>query len=79
MNLIFIFTAVVVVVFIAVFGILLSHRIAGPLYRLHRHMSEIGQGKIQSEVSFRKGDYFQELAGSFNEQLRFFKDSSSKR
>lgn len=50
-------------------GLLLSHRVAGPLYRLRHHMDDIASGKTRSHVRFRKNDFFEELAVSFNRQL----------
>ena len=46
--------------------LLLSHRIAGPIYRLTKHMNEISNGKEITDVHFRKKDFFAELAHTFN-------------
>jgi sensor histidine kinase YesM len=61
-------TAVVLVVMF-VGGVLLSHRVAGPLHRLNTHMREVAAGKHARHVRFRKGDYFLELAEAYNQQL----------
>ncbi len=50
------------------FGIWFSHRVAGPLHRLQRHMADISEGKTVSDLKFREGDYFPELADQFNKQ-----------
>ncbi len=50
-------------------AIFLSHRIAGPLYRLQRHLDEVGAGKSAGEVNFRKGDLYQQLAESCNKVM----------
>ena len=50
-------------------AIFLSHRIAGPLYRLQRHLDEVGEGKEPGDVKFRKGDLYQELAEACNKVM----------
>tara|TARA_Y100000590_G_scaffold470538_1_gene666152 strand:- start:5792 stop:6283 length:492 start_codon:yes stop_codon:yes gene_type:complete len=50
-------------------GIFLSHRIAGPLYRLKMYFSQLKQGDLQSRLSFRKRDHFQDVALAYNEML----------
>ncbi len=51
---------------IVVFGILISHKIAGPLYRLSQDLMAMSDGGNTREILFRKGDYFQELKQSVN-------------
>lgn len=46
-------------------GIYLSHRIAGPLYRLTQHLLNAGPLDLE-KVKFRKGDYFKELEDAYN-------------
>ncbi len=47
-------------------AVLLSHRIAGPLYRLERHLRQVGGGAAPEDVKFREGDLFQSLAEASN-------------
>lgn len=48
-------------------GLVLSHRICGPIGRLHRHLSAIMDGRQDpGPLNFRKDDFFHELADSFN-------------
>ena len=70
-----IFLGACLVVFIAVvyFSMRLSNKIAGPLYRLDRHMQAVAEGKTDHPVTFREGDYFLELAVSYNAQLERLK------
>jgi methyl-accepting chemotaxis protein len=49
-----------------IYGFWLSNRIAGPLARFKKHMDEVAEGKVDSEIIFRKNDYGTELAESFN-------------
>ena len=47
-------------------AVLMSQRIAGPLYRLERHLRSVGDGREPIDVKFRKGDMYQELAEATN-------------
>jgi hypothetical protein len=50
-------------------GIKLSHKIAGPLYRLDQDFKKMKESGELQKVKFREGDYFQEVSESFNELL----------
>jgi len=47
-------------------GIILSHRIAGPWYRMEVILREIAEGSLISDVQLRKGDELQSLADAVN-------------
>ncbi len=47
-------------------SIFMSHKIAGPLYRLRKFFQEARTGNIEQRLRFRKGDYFPELAEDYN-------------
>jgi hypothetical protein len=49
-----------------VLGLFASHRIAGPLHRLRKHLDAAGEGATSADVRFRDGDYFPELAKACN-------------
>ena len=59
-------------------AILVSHRIAGPLYRLERHLEDVGAGKPPVDVKFRKGDLFQHLATACNKVMARMRDTPGK-
>ncbi len=50
-------------------GVLFSHRVAGPLYRMNKHMQDVAAGSDQLHCQFRKNDYFPELAENFNAMI----------
>ncbi|MBU6374701.1 MAG: hypothetical protein KGQ59_01780 [Bdellovibrionales bacterium] len=55
------------VLVIFVLAVFLSHRIAGPLYKLNMYLREAARtGKLKPHLQFRSGDHFQELAESYN-------------
>lgn len=71
MDLIFVVTALCGMTFLILSGLYLSHKVAGPLYRLHQHFLSLKQsGAPLKEVRFRKGDYFPEIAESFNNLVK---------
>lgn len=45
----------------------LSHKIAGPVYKMKKTFKESLLQPLDLPVKFRKGDHFQELADSYNE------------
>lgn len=51
-------------------SIFLSHRIAGPLYKLRRAMEDLGHGNFDQHITFRKNDHFMELQDSFNDMVQ---------
>ncbi len=59
--------------FFFVLGILLSHRIAGPLYRFQKHFRDAAKSKGLHEVKLRPKDEFQDLAAAHNEMVRSLK------
>ena len=48
------------------FAFFLSHRIAGPLFQLRAQLEKMAEGEPVGEISFRKNDYFQDLATVVN-------------
>ena len=52
---------------------LMTHRIAGPMYRFEKYISEIGSGRLYSDLKIRKKDQFQNMAGSLNKMTQDLK------
>lgn len=48
-------------------SIFLTHKIAGPLYRLRRSCQDIGAGKLTTRLAFRKFDEAHDVARDFNQ------------
>lgn len=51
-------------------GLILSNRIAGPIYHLEKHLKGILDGKPTTEVKFRDRDFFQSTADLVNQVLK---------
>ena len=49
-----------------------SHRIAGPIFRLNKSLKQLAKGHYDERLSFRKHDYFQEIAENFNTMAESF-------
>ena len=60
--------AIVVGVVLIIGGIVVSHKIAGPVYRMQKELNLMSrENPVQlKEIHFRKGDFFPELAEAFN-------------
>jgi len=46
-----------------------SHRIAGPIFKLKRALEQAINGDYSDKIRFRKYDYFTELADTYNELM----------
>lgn len=49
------------------FSLKSSHRIAGPVYMLERHLAEMAKGNLSVSLRLRKRDYLHETGDAFNE------------
>ncbi len=61
--------SVIFLALIALVGLVISHRTAGPLYHFKRVFNEIKGGKTQARVMLRPTDDFQDVAQAFNEMM----------
>jgi hypothetical protein len=53
-------------------SIKLSHRFAGPIFSLRRAIRGVVDGQTPRPLKFRKGDFWQDLAGDYNALLSKF-------
>lgn len=54
--------------------IFITHKIAGPLFKLKKFLKEITQGSEINELYFRKGDYFHDVAQSVNDTFKYLQN-----
>ena len=52
--------------FVIWMGILLTHKVAGPLVRIHAALAQMTEGRFDIHISLRKGDALVELADAIN-------------
>ena len=58
-----------IILVIASFTILISHRLAGPLFRIQRTIDEVVRGEDAENIHLRKHDELKDLAGKINELI----------
>jgi methyl-accepting chemotaxis protein len=58
-----------IVVFSIIFGVLISHKTAGPLHQLRLAFDRVIAGNLDARVHFRSNDEFQEIGESFNSMM----------
>jgi hypothetical protein len=74
-NVYYAVTATSVIGILTVWGVLMSHRIAGPMYRLRKHLNSVATGETKEDVRFRTGDYFSEVADAYNMQMKKYREA----
>ncbi len=57
------------IVFSNLFILVISHRVAGPIVRLKKHLMEVSSSGKISPIHFRKGDFFSDLPEVVNEAM----------
>jgi len=68
----------VVFVLLAIIVIFISHRIAGPLYRLKMYMEKVENGDYSVKLKFRKNDSIHDVAESFNRMVEGIKNKFTR-
>ena len=63
---------------LGVTGILVTHRVVGPAYRMRRLFEGIREGKLQITTGIRKGDELQDLYRSFTDMVESLRDERSE-
>lgn len=53
---------VVITTLVFIVFIFFTHKIAGPLYKLKNHLASIREGNPITPLTFRQGDYFEDVA-----------------
>jgi methyl-accepting chemotaxis protein len=64
-----------VILFFGAVSIFISHKIAGPLFRMKKTLSQVTEGNLNASIKLRKWDDLKDLADHINlliEQLRDF-------
>lgn len=57
--------AVALALLVVVYSIIMTHRIAGPLFKMKRYMSDIEAGRLYKLWGLRRGDQLQEFFAGF--------------
>lgn len=65
----FFYKIVIYVLFVILISAVLSHKMAGPIYRFEQTCKAIANGDFSQRVHLRKGDQFVELQDEFNKMM----------
>ncbi len=63
---------------LGVTGIIVTHKIVGPTYKLRRLIREVGEGKFVLSGALRKGDELQELFETFSAMVDSLRDAQAR-
>lgn len=58
------------VVGIGIAGIVVTHKVAGPIFKMKRHLREVGEGKLEIPWGLRKGDELVEFFEVLREMIQ---------
>ena len=59
-------------------GIVVTHRVVGPAYRMRRLFQHVGEGHLRVTTGIRKGDELQELYRSFAEMVESLREQRAE-
>ena len=65
----FFYKIVIYILFVVLISAILSHKMAGPVYRFEQTCKAIAKGDFSQRVRLRKGDQFMELQDEFNKMM----------
>ncbi|MCC6667140.1 MAG: HAMP domain-containing protein [Polyangiaceae bacterium] len=54
---------------IGIAGILVTHKVAGPIFKMKRQIREVGEGKLKVPGKLRKGDELVDFFDAFNDMV----------
>jgi nitrogen fixation/metabolism regulation signal transduction histidine kinase len=57
------------VVFIGLYGIYFTHKVAGPVFKMKKMLRQVGEGNLHVEARLRKGDELQDFFDAFTQML----------
>jgi len=65
----FFYKILIYLLFVVLISAVLSHKMAGPVYRFEQTCKAIAKGDFSQRVHLRKGDQFMELQDDFNKMM----------
>jgi len=66
------------VLFIGLFGIYFTHKVAGPIFKMKRLLRQVGEGNLTIEGRLRRGDELQDFFDAFTEMIAGLRKFESK-
>jgi methyl-accepting chemotaxis protein len=77
-NLRILFSMLLISPIVVMIGIYLSHKIAGPIYRIERFLASMAEGDLSKPLTLRRNDELMSLASGINIVLNSMKASVDK-
>lgn len=68
----------VLVLVLGLLGIMVTHKVVGPSYKLRRLIREVGEGQLKLQGRLRKGDELQEVFEAFASMVESLREAQSK-
>jgi methyl-accepting chemotaxis protein len=65
----FFYKIAIYVLFVIIISAVLSHKMAGPIYRFEQTFRQVAKGDFSQRVHLRKGDQFIEMQDEFNKMM----------
>ena len=65
----FLYKMAIYVLFVVLISAIVSHKMAGPIYRFEQTCKAVANGDFSQRVRLRKGDQFVELQDDFNKMM----------
>lgn len=63
------------VVLIGCIGIVVTHKVAGPIFKMKRQLRDVGEGKLKIPGKLRKGDELVEFFETFDQMVRRLREN----
>ena len=67
------------VVLIGLLGIYITHKVAGPVYKMRQLLKQVGRGNLRVEGRLRRGDELKAVFDTFAEMISGLRDFEAKR
>lgn len=65
----FVYKILIYIIFVILISAILSHKMAGPVYRFEQTCKAIAKGDFSQRVHLRKGDQLMDLQDEFNKMM----------
>lgn len=68
----------VMILLLGLTGIVITHKMAGPIYKMKRLLREVADGDLSIKPGLRKGDEFQDLSEVFSEMVLTLREQQAE-
>jgi HAMP domain-containing protein len=69
---------VVMALFLFIWGIFITHRVAGPIFIISRYLRELSEGQAPKTRPLRKGDELKQFFETFSGMCQYLKDNNAE-